>query len=91
MRESNSCLQSFIRIIVVLAALRFCRKIIGVKDEFYNRYITKGRLLAPIVKAFEENGDKYNMINSAVIEMFEFIRVVSSFIFDGLGVKICKI
>lgn len=61
------------------AALRFCRKIIGVKDEFYNRYITKGKLMAPIVQAFEENGSKYNMINSAVIELFEFIRVVSGF------------
>ena len=33
--------------------------------------------MVPIIQAFEENGDKYNMINSAVIEMFEFIRVVS--------------
>ena len=61
------------------AALRFCRKIIGVKDEFYNRYIIKGKLLAPIVTAFEDNGNKYNMINSAIIELFEFIRIVSHF------------
>jgi len=60
---------------LALAALRFCRKIIGVKDEFYNRYITKGKLLVPIIQAFEENGNKYNMINSAVIELFEFIRI----------------
>ena len=31
----------------------------------------------PIIQAFEENGNKYNMINSAVIELFEFIRIVS--------------
>ena len=61
----------------ISAALRFCRKIIGVKDEFYNRYVTKGKVLAPVIQAFEENGDKYNMINSAIIELFEFIRVVS--------------
>ena len=66
----------------VAAALRFCRKIIGAKDEFYNRYITKGKLLAPIVKSFEENGDKYNMINSAIIELFEFIKVVSDYSSD---------
>eukprot|EP00795_Rhopilema_esculentum_P003263 gene3263-1591_t len=60
---------------LALAALRFCRKIIGVKDEFYNRYIIKGKLLAPIVTAFEDNGNKYNMINSAIIELFEFIRI----------------
>ena len=58
------------------AALRFTRKIIGMKDELYNRYIIKGKLLEPIVKAFSENGQRYNLLNSAVIEMFEFIRLV---------------
>ena len=68
-------------LVLISAALRFCRKIIGVKDEFYNRYITKGKLLVPIIQAFEDNGDKYNMINSAVIELFEFIRIVSVIFF----------
>ena len=61
------------------ASLRFCRKIIGVKDEFYNRYIIKGKLLGAVVKAFVENGEKYNMLNSATVELFEFIRVVSCY------------
>lgn len=62
----------------VSGALRFKRKIIGLKDEFYNRYIMKSFLFEPVVKAFLNNGSRYNLMNSAIIEMFEFIRVVGS-------------
>ena len=60
----------------VAAALRFCRRIIGLKEESYNQYIVKNNLLAPVVKAFLANGRKYNLLNSAIIEMFEFIKTV---------------
>ncbi|KAL8169039.1 UNVERIFIED_CONTAM: Serine/threonine-protein phosphatase 4 regulatory subunit 3A [Gekko kuhli] len=60
---------------LALCALRFKRKIIGLKDEFYNRYIMKSFLFEPVVKAFLSNGSRYNLMNSAIIEMFEFIRV----------------
>ncbi|XP_018876581.1 serine/threonine-protein phosphatase 4 regulatory subunit 3B isoform X7 [Gorilla gorilla gorilla] len=56
-------------------ALRFMRRIIGLKDEFYNRYITKGNLFEPVINALLDNGTRYNLLNSAVIELFEFIRV----------------
>ncbi|ETE71377.1 Serine/threonine-protein phosphatase 4 regulatory subunit 3B, partial [Ophiophagus hannah] len=56
-------------------ALRFLRRIIGLKDEFYNRYITKGNLFEPVINALLDNGTRYNLLNSAVIELFEFIRV----------------
>lgn len=62
---------------VLLGALRFMRRIIGLKDEFYNRYITKGNLFEPVINALLDNGTRYNLLNSAVIELFEFIRVVS--------------
>lgn len=68
---NNKCL-------CVSGALRFKRKIIGLKDEFYNRYIMKSFLFEPVVKAFLNNGSRYNLMNSAIIEMFEFIRVVGS-------------
>lgn len=58
-------------------ALRFMRKIIGLKDDFHNRYIIKGDLFLPVVEAFKANGKKYNLLNSAMIEMFEYIKVVS--------------
>ena len=59
------------------AALRFCRRIVGLKDEFYNRYIVRNNLFKPIIKAFIANGRRYNLINSAIIELFEYIKLVS--------------
>ena len=58
-----------------LCAVRFMRKIINHKDEFYNRYIIKGNLFVPVVDALVSNYDRYNLLNSAILEMFEFIRV----------------
>lgn len=58
-------------------ALRFMRRIIGLKDEFYNRYIMRNFLFEPVIKAFLNNGSRYNLMNSAIIEMFEYVRVVS--------------
>ncbi|XP_064464080.1 serine/threonine-protein phosphatase 4 regulatory subunit 3-like [Ornithodoros turicata] len=60
---------------LVLCALRFMRKIVGLKDEFYNRYIVNGNLFAPVVDAFQRNKGRYNLLDSAIIELFEFIRV----------------
>lgn len=58
-----------------LCALRFMRKIIALKDEFYNRYIIRGNLFAPVVDALMSNYDRYNLLNSAILEMFEFIKI----------------
>lgn len=55
-------------------ALRFLRKIIGLKDEFYVRHIVAGSLLGPVVDALLSNKGRYNLLDSAVIELFEFIR-----------------
>ena len=60
---------------LVLCALRFMRKIIHLKDEFYNRYITKGNLFAPVIDALILNKGRYNLLDSAILEMFEHIRV----------------
>ncbi|VCX40181.1 unnamed protein product [Gulo gulo] len=59
---------------LILSALRFMRRMIGLKDELYNCYIIKGNLFEPVVKALLGNGTRYNMLNSAVIELFEYIR-----------------
>ena len=63
--------------ILFSGALRFMRKIIHLKDEFYNRYITKGNLFAPVIDALVMNKGRYNLLDSAILEMFEHIRVVS--------------
>lgn len=60
---------------LALCALRFMRRIIGLKDETYNRYIIKGNLFEPVINALLDNGTRYNLLNSAIIELFEFIKV----------------
>lgn len=60
---------------LVLGALRFMRRIIAMKDDFYNRYITKGNLFAPVIEAFVNNEGRYNLLDSAVWEMLEFIKM----------------
>ncbi|XP_045468482.1 serine/threonine-protein phosphatase 4 regulatory subunit 3 isoform X2 [Harmonia axyridis] len=60
---------------LVLCALRFMRKLVALKDEFYNRYIIKGHLFAPVIDALVKNNGRYNLLDSAIIELFEHIRV----------------
>ncbi|XP_033125942.1 serine/threonine-protein phosphatase 4 regulatory subunit 3A-like isoform X2 [Anneissia japonica] len=58
-----------------LCAVRCMRRIISLKDDFYNRYIIKGKLFEPLVNAFLSNGNKYNLLNSAILDLFEFVRI----------------
>lgn len=57
-------------------AVRFIRKIIGIKDEFYNRHIVSCHLFAPLIDAYVRNDARYNLLDSAILEIFEFIRAV---------------
>ncbi|NXU35328.1 P4R3B phosphatase, partial [Drymodes brunneopygia] len=59
---------------LALSALRFMRRIIGLKDQLYNRYITLGKLFEPVVNAVLDNKNRSNMLQSALLELFEFIR-----------------
>lgn len=49
---------------LVLGALRFMRKIIALKDEYYNRYIIKGSLFAPVVDAFLRNNGRCVLLSA---------------------------
>lgn len=49
---------------------------IGVKEEQYYSLIIRNNLFLPIVNAFKRNKRRYNLLNSALIEFFEFIRQV---------------
>ncbi|NWW17183.1 P4R3B phosphatase, partial [Falcunculus frontatus] len=60
---------------LALCALRFMRRIIGLKDELYNRYITLGNLFEPVVNAVLDNRNKCNLLKSALMELFEFIQM----------------
>eukprot|EP00262_Sarcandra_glabra_P022238 TRINITY_DN9807_c1_g1_i1.p1 TRINITY_DN9807_c1_g1~~TRINITY_DN9807_c1_g1_i1.p1 ORF type:complete len:677 (+),score=95.85 TRINITY_DN9807_c1_g1_i1:98-2032(+) len=59
---------------LVVAAVRFLRTFLSRNDEHLLRYIVKNNLLKPIVEAFIDNGIRYNLLNSAILELFEFIR-----------------
>lgn len=61
----------------ISAAIRFVRVCVGEKDDFYNRYLVKNNLFAPVIQLFIKNGLKHtNLIHSSIIELFEFIRLV---------------
>ncbi|XP_062209977.1 uncharacterized protein LOC133911653 [Phragmites australis] len=59
---------------LVVAAVRFMRTIISRNDEHLIRHVVKFNLLKPIIDAFVENGDRYNMLHSGVLELLEYIR-----------------
>ncbi|KAA8527388.1 hypothetical protein F0562_034897 [Nyssa sinensis] len=56
------------------AAVRFARALISRNDEHLMNHIVKNNLLKPIVDAFVGNGNHYNLLNSAILELFEYIR-----------------
>lgn len=59
---------------LVVAGVRFLRTCIGTKDDFYMRHLIRNNLLDPVMAVFFENGERYNLLNSAVLELVEFIR-----------------
>ncbi|CAG0886456.1 unnamed protein product [Cyprideis torosa] len=61
-------------VFLALCCLRLMRKILGMKDEFYERHIVRGNLFAPVVECLIRNKGRYNMLDSAILELFEFIR-----------------
>eukprot|EP00899_Mesostigma_viride_P016714 jgi/Mesvir1/25043/Mv16981-RA.2 len=59
---------------LVVGAIRFFRTCLGLKDEFYNRYIIKNNIFSIIIEVFLANGSRYNLLNSVILELFDFIR-----------------
>ncbi|XP_044499275.1 serine/threonine-protein phosphatase 4 regulatory subunit 3-like [Mangifera indica] len=59
---------------LVVAAVRFVRTILSRHDEHLINHIVKNNVLKPIVDVFVANGNCYNLLNSAVLELFEYIR-----------------
>ncbi|XP_027339154.1 serine/threonine-protein phosphatase 4 regulatory subunit 3-like isoform X3 [Abrus precatorius] len=59
---------------LVVGAVRFVRTILSRHDEHLINHFVRNDLLKPIVDAFIANGYRYNLLNSAVLELFEYIR-----------------
>ena len=44
------------------------------QDDFFPRYLVKNNVFEPVMTAFFENGDRYNMLNSATLDLVEYIK-----------------
>ncbi|KAL5140909.1 Serine/threonine-protein phosphatase 4 regulatory subunit 3 [Glycine soja] len=58
---------------LVVGAVRFVRTILSRHDEHLVDHFVRSDFLKPIVDAFVANGNRYNLLNSAVLELFEYI------------------
>ncbi|XP_013585690.1 PREDICTED: serine/threonine-protein phosphatase 4 regulatory subunit 3-like isoform X1 [Brassica oleracea var. oleracea] len=59
---------------LVVAAIRFVRTLIYVHDDYVQSYVVKNNVLKPIMDVFIANGNRYNLLNSAVLDLLEHIR-----------------
>ncbi|KAF2015290.1 DUF625-domain-containing protein [Aaosphaeria arxii CBS 175.79] len=57
-----------------LTALKYFRTCIGLHDEFHNRQIVTHQLFEPILKILFDTMPRDNLLNSACLELFEFIK-----------------
>ncbi|KAK9474721.1 component of IIS longevity pathway SMK-1-domain-containing protein [Dipodascopsis tothii] len=60
-----------------LASLRCVRECLGTNDELYYRYIVKHKIIGRVLELFQAVKSKNNLLNSACLEIFEFIRAAS--------------
>lgn len=83
MDSGNYCLLRLSAIPVRISSLVVCdQKLIlyaYMQDEHLINHIVKHNLLKPVVDAFVGTGNRYNLLNSAVLELFEYIRKVLIF------------
>ncbi|BGP21253.1 DUF625 domain protein [Rhodotorula toruloides] len=57
-----------------LATLRFLRACVARNDDFYNRFLIKHDLIRPVLDTADEERDKDNLLGSACLEFFEYLR-----------------
>ncbi|EDN98233.1 hypothetical protein SS1G_13090 [Sclerotinia sclerotiorum 1980 UF-70] len=56
------------------AALKFFRNLVGLQDEFYNQQMMQDHLFGPILDLVIETMPRDNLLNSACLEFFEFLK-----------------
>jgi protein phosphatase-4 regulatory subunit 3 len=64
------CPQKYMKLI----ALKWFRTCIGLQDDFHNGQITKNFLFEPILNIVYETMPRDNLLNSACLELFEYIN-----------------
>lgn len=58
---------------ISLAVIRFIKELINSCEKLYINQIISNNLLQPIFVLFKENGDKYNLLNSSILDMIQCI------------------
>lgn len=79
---------------VTLSIIRFVKNVVLSKDEYLIKYIISNNLLDAIFKLYYQNSTKYNLINSACLELFEKIltekmKTLISYIAETIEDEIC--
>ncbi|CAA7017092.1 unnamed protein product [Microthlaspi erraticum] len=59
---------------LVVAAIRFVRTLLSVHDDHVQNYVVQNNMLKPIIDVFIANRNRYNLLNSAVLDLLEHIR-----------------
>ena len=72
---------------LVLAAVRFLRTVIAANDPRLTNHITSTDKFAPLMKLFRKNYSRYNLINSAVLEVFDYITKMKMYQLVAYSVK----
>ncbi|KAF5024715.1 hypothetical protein F66182_3199 [Fusarium sp. NRRL 66182] len=65
-----ACPEKYLR----LVAIRFFRSLVGLQDEFYIKHLTEKQVLGPILEVLIETMPRDNLLDSASLEFFEFIK-----------------
>ena len=65
-----ACPQKYMK----LTALKWFRTCVGLQDEFHNRQMIQNGLFEPILLIVEETMPRDNLLNSACLELFEYIK-----------------
>ncbi|KAI0890432.1 DUF625-domain-containing protein [Annulohypoxylon maeteangense] len=64
------CPEKFLKLI----AIRFLRQLISLQDEFYIRHVSEKKVIGPILDVLIKTMPRDNLLSSACLEFFEFIR-----------------
>ncbi|KAF4986025.1 hypothetical protein FDECE_16163 [Fusarium decemcellulare] len=64
------CPEKYLR----LVAIRFFRSLISLQDEFYIKHLTEKQVLGPILEVLIETLPRDNLLGSASLEFFEYIK-----------------
>lgn len=57
-----------------LVAIRFFRSLVGLQEEFYMKQIIEKRVLGPILNVLIDTMPRDNLVSSACLELFEYIK-----------------